>query len=149
QVHGNALKQHERRLPARVFEIIAETIREMISVSGKMGPAKVFHTVRGKINELKALEKITLPMPSKSTVYDEYTRYDAWIRLAKRKDTRAADLEFGAVGKLQRPKRVNELWEIDHHKIDLHVLLGALPWSERSIPRSLARGGIDRFWITL
>jgi putative transposase len=149
QVHGNALIQHERKLPQMVFDIIAETIREMVSVSGKIGPTKIFHTVCGKIRELNKLKQIILPTPGKTLVYNEYRRYDAWIRLARRKDARAAELEFGAIGKLQRPKRVNDLWEVDHHKFDVHVVLGAVPWSENSLPRVLARAGIDRFWICL
>jgi transposase InsO family protein len=88
-------------------------------------------------------------MPGETLVYEEYCRYSPWTRLAKLEGVKAADLEFGAVGKLQRPRRVNDLWEVDHHEFDVHTVLGAAPWSESCIPRILARAGYDRFWICM
>jgi hypothetical protein len=55
QVHRNALNPHDRKLPERVFDIILETIREAISVSGKMTPTKVYNLTCGKIKELNDL----------------------------------------------------------------------------------------------
>jgi putative transposase len=142
QVHGNAIKHHDRKLPEEWFTLIAVTIREALTVSGKMTPTKIYNLVVGKLRESGAKT-----FPSKSTVYNEYCRYDPYSRLAKRRTERDAELEYGAVGKLQRPKRVNDLWQIDHHKFDVNTLLGELPWTETSLPRVLSRAGIDRFWI--
>jgi putative transposase len=159
QVHKNSTREHERVLPQAVFDIIAETIRTAIGFSGKFGPRKIFTLAWAKIkeqNDLIDAQNLStgsktphIPYPSESIVREEYKRYDPWIRLAQNENVRAADLEFGAVGKLQRPKRINDLWELDHHLFDVHTVLGAAPWSQSSLPRILSRAGRDRFWICL
>jgi transposase InsO family protein len=147
QVHGNALKEREHKLPKFVFECIATTIRELVALSGKITPQAVFRIVRGRITEHNELHQTAFPLPGKTTVYEEFCRYDPWIRLAKRYDVKKADLEYGAVGKLQRPTRILDLCEIDHHKFDVHAVLGEVEWGETALPRILSRVGIDRFWI--
>src|SRR5258708_11129435 len=51
QVHLNALKHHDRKLPEQVFDTIGKTIQEVVKVSGKIGPKKVYDLVCGKIRE--------------------------------------------------------------------------------------------------
>lgn len=157
QVHKNSLRPHDRKLPQEVFDMIAEIIRAATELSGKVTPRKIFNLTAGMIKENNDLIKVRnlatgakvplLPTPSETTVAEEFARYKPWWKHARLHGLKAADLEFGAVGKLVRPKRINELWEIDFHEFDLHTMLGAAPWSESSIPRILSRAGIDRFWV--
>jgi transposase InsO family protein len=159
QVHRNSLRKHERKLPQKVFDTIAEVIRAAVELSGKVTPRKIFHLTSAIIKEKNDLTKVQdlatgaktplLPAPSETTVADEFARYKPWWRHARLHGVKAADLEFGAVGKLLRPTRINELWEIDFHEFDVHTVLGAAPWSESSIPRILSRAGIDRFWVCM
>jgi putative transposase len=146
QVHGNSLIAHEHRLPNFVLDTIAVTIREAVHVSGKMTPQKVFTLVRGKLREHNKLHGTTYPFPGKTTVYEQYKLHDPWLRLAKLSGKKAADLEYGAVGKLVRPTRILELAEMDGHKFDLHGELGKTSWGQ-SLSQSLSKSGIDRFWV--
>lgn len=158
-VHKNSLLEHERKLPKDVFDTIAEVVRAAVALSGKFRPRKIFHLTAGFIKDKNDLTKAQnlatgaktplLPTPSETTVAGEFARYKPWFRYARLHGLKAADLEYGAVGKLPRPKRINELWEIDFHEFDVHTTLGAAPWSESSIPRILSRAGIDRFWICM
>ncbi|MHC2462420.1 hypothetical protein [Bradyrhizobium embrapense] len=159
QVHKNSLLEHTRELPQQVFDDIAEVIRAAVALSGKFTSRKIFNLTAGFIKEKNDLTKAQnlatgaktplLPTPSETTVAGEFARYKPWFRYARLHGVNAADLEFGAVGKLPRPKRINELWEVDFHEFDVHTTLGAAPWSESSIPRILSRAGIDRFWICM
>jgi hypothetical protein len=62
----------------------------------------------------------------------------AWPRRKRAK----ADLEYGCVGKYERPERILDEVELDHHLVDIHAVLGDGP-----LGRKFARAGIDRFWI--
>ncbi|MGQ7374640.1 hypothetical protein ACTGW9_11150, partial [Streptococcus suis] len=91
--------------------------------------------------EKEPLEK-PLTEAKLTTVQTEFRRYNAWIRLAKDKGKQAADLEFGGSGKFERPTRILDVAEIDHHKFDFLGILGQTPfgkaWSAAAIPR---------FWV--
>jgi putative transposase len=159
QVHKNSLRRHDRKLPQVVFDTIAEIIRAATELSGKVTPRKIFHLTSGMIKEKNDLTEVhnlatgakvpLLPTPSETTVAGEFARYKPWWRYARLHGVTAADLQFGAVGKLIRPTRINDLWEIDFHEFNLHTTLGAAPWSESSIPKILSRAGIDRFWVCM
>lgn len=143
-IHRNAVKPRRRRLPGTVFEIIAETIRQMVKISIKLGPSKILIKVKETIDAYNEEHGTALPYPKISTVKSEYRRYDAWIRLAAEKGVEAADLEYGAVGKLERPKRILDLVELDHHKFDFHAVFGETPFV-----KAMSSAGLDRFWICL
>jgi transposase InsO family protein len=147
-VHANALKDSPKRLPRQVFEIIATTLREFLTVSGRLRPEKLFRLVRGKIREHNEMHPVKLPLPGKTTVRNEFIRYDPWIRLAVLYGAKHADLEFGAVGKLVRPTRILDLSEIDHHLFDFHGTLGKSPFGKTPFAANCKKAGIDRFWVT-
>lgn len=147
QLHGNAVTPRARRLPPRVFEIIGEQIREMVEFSHALGPLKIHTRVEKKIEEHNAEFGTALPVPSYPTVNNEYRRFDAWVRMAKKDGVAKADLEYGSVGKNPRPKRILDLVEIDHHKFDLHPIIGKL--GETTLGLELAKKGLDRFWVCL
>lgn len=161
-VHFNAVKARKRRLPQRVFAMISETIREIIEVSHKIGPTKIRILTNGKIKkendviladherrqqngEIPVRKKPNLlPEVKLTTVQNEYRRHDAWIRMAKAEGVAKADLEFGGVGKVEKPARILDLVEVDHHQFDFHGILGSTP-----LGRSWSKAGLDRFWICL
>ena len=143
-LHFNAVKKHPRKLPQKVFDIIAEQIRLCVNVSAKLGPTKISIVVDGAIDDYNRENKAYLPKPKLTTIQNEYRRFDAWIRLAKEKGVKAADLEYGAVGKLERPARILDLVELDHHKFDLHGIFGKTP-----LGKVISTTGLDRFWICL
>ncbi|WP_028133016.1 integrase catalytic domain-containing protein [Bradyrhizobium japonicum] len=169
-VHLNAIKARKRKLPDEIFSIIALEIRKMLDISPKFGPTKILIRVNLEISKRNAplldrnretearnaaneeriangeaekepLEK-PLPEAKLTTVQTEFRRYNAWIRLAKDKGKQAADLEFGGSGKFERPTRILDVAEIDHHKFDFLGILGQTPfgkaWSAAAIPR---------FWV--
>lgn len=146
-LHGNAITPRARTLPPRVFEIIGEQIREMVEFSYALGPLKIHTRVEDKIKKENAERGTSLPVPSYSTVNNEYRRYDAWVRMAKKEGVAKADLEYGSVGKNPRPKRILDLVEIDHHLFDLHPTPGEL--GETTLGLKLAQKGLDRFWVCL
>jgi transposase InsO family protein len=143
-LHGNAVRRHERKLPQTVFDIIARETRNLVEISPKLGPTKIKIVVDAAIEEYNFKNKANLPKPQLTTVQNEYRRFDAWIRLAKEKGTKQADLEFGAIGKLVRPARILDLVELDHHKFDLHGIFGKTP-----LGKAMSTGGRDRFWVCL
>jgi putative transposase len=143
-LHFNAVKKHARKLPQKVFDIIAEQIRHCVNVSAKLGPTKISIVVDGAIDDYNRKNKAYLPKPKLTTIQNEYRRFDAWIRLAKEKGVKAADLEYGAVGKLERPARILDLVELDHHKFDLRGIFGKTP-----LGKVISTTGLDRFWICL
>lgn len=169
-VHLNAIKARKRKLPDEIFSIIALEIRKMLDLSSKFGPTKILIRVNLEISrrnspivarnkeaealndanehliangevEKEPLEKL-LPLAKLTTIQNEFRRYNAWIRLAKDKGKQAADLEFGGSGKFERPTRILDVAEIDHHKFDFIGILGETPfgkaWSSAAIPR---------FWV--
>lgn len=146
-LHGNSITPRQRSIPPKVYEIISQKIREMVDISHKFGPTKISIRVNAAIDTHNAIHGTSYPHPSLSTVQNEYCRYDAWIRLAREKGVAAADLEYGAVGKLVRPARILDLVELDHHKFDLHPTTGEL--GKTTLGVELAKGGLDRFWICL
>jgi putative transposase len=143
-IHFNAVKPRRRRLPGTVFVIIASTIREMVKISAKLGPTKILIRVKEGIDAHNAKHGTALPYPKITTVKSEYRRYDAWVRLAAEKGVEAADLEYGTVGKLERPRRILDLVEVDHHKFDFHAVFGETPFVH-----AMSRAGLDRFWVCL
>ncbi|MBE7731671.1 DDE-type integrase/transposase/recombinase [Devosia faecipullorum] len=146
-LHGNSVTPRPHVIPRTVYEIIAAKIRVMVGVSHKFGPTKILIMVKAAIDAHNLEHGTSLPYPSISTVQDQYRRYDAWIRLAREKGVAAADLEYGAIGKLPRPERILDLVEIDHHKFDLHPVTGDLGQTDLGL--ELAKGGLDRFWVCL
>jgi len=146
-VHGNSVTPRSRVIPQKVYEIIGLKIRQMVNASHKFGPTKISIRVNAAIDAHNAAHGTAYQHPSLSTVDNEYRRFDAWIRLAKEKGPDAADLEYGAVGKLVRPERILDLVELDQHKFDLHPTTGEL--GKTSLGIELAKGGLDRFWICL
>ena len=171
-VHKNAIRARKRRLPREIFSIIALKIRELLDVSAKFGATKVLDRVNFEIEKRNVnirehnaeiekrnealkeqiadgsatAEKLLdlLPEAKKTTVQTEFRRYDAWLKIAKDKGTQAADLEFGGSGKFERPARILDLVEIDHHKFDFVGILGATP-----LGQAWSRAAIPRFWICL
>jgi putative transposase len=171
-VHLNAVKARKRRLPKEIFSIIALEIRKMLDVSARFGPTKILIRVNAEITKRNAptvaenlrIEKRnkeneeriangeitkekpfeTLPEAKPTTVRTEFRRYDAWIKIAKKEGKQAADLEFGGSGKFERPDRILDLGEIDHHKFDFMGILGKTPFG-----RAWSSAAIDRFWICL
>jgi hypothetical protein len=98
-VHGHALKGRPKVLPQFVFDTIAEQFRALFKMSGKITPEQLFRTVRGVIREHNKIKGTSYPLPGKTLVWKEFTRFDPWYRLAKVEGVKAADLEYGAVGK--------------------------------------------------
>lgn len=143
-VHGNALRESRRKVPQRVLDIIAMEIRKSVEVSTNLGPAKIREQVNAEIKRIDREEGTNLPLVKPTLMTAEYNRFDAWIRLAKAETPHVADLEYGAVGKLQRPNRINQLWELDHHQIDLIPILGKTP-----LGRLLSATSLGRMWITV
>lgn len=143
-VHGNALREYERQVPRRVLDIIASTIRETTHEFPHLGPSKIRKLVNEKIRGINRDEDLSLPEACPTLVNDEFNRFDAWIRKAPFDGNHAADLEFGAVGKLTRPSRINMLWELDHHVVDLIPILGETP-----LGRMLSTTALGRFGITV
>ena len=143
-VHGHALKGRPKVLPKFVFDTIAEQFRALFKMSGKITPEQLFRIVRGVIREHNEINGTSYPLPGKTLVWKEFKRFDPWYRLAKDKGRKAADLEYGAVGKLVRPKHILELAEMDGHKFDFHGVLGETSWGKK-----LSKSGIDRCWIVL
>ncbi|MET3897166.1 putative transposase [Devosia sp. UYZn731] len=146
-LHGNSITPRPHTIPLKVYEFIAEETRRLVQVSPKFGPTKIRILVKARIEQHNAEHGTNLPIPSPTTVQNEYRRFDAWVRLAKEGGVAKADLEFGAIGKLPRPERVLDLVEVDHHKFDLHPTTGDLGQTDLGI--SLAKGGVDRFWVCL
>ncbi|MCJ2050529.1 hypothetical protein [Methylobacterium sp. J-070] len=143
-IHGNALREYERQVPHRILEIIATTIRETTGEFPHLGPKKIRIRVNDKIKEINRDEDINLPYACPTLVNDEFNRFDAWIRKAQIDGQHEADLEFGSVGKLTRPKKINMLWELDHHVVDLVPVLGETP-----LGRLLSTTALGRFGITV
>jgi transposase InsO family protein len=143
-LHANATRRHSRKLPQIVFDLIVDQIRELVDVSPKLGPTKVLIELKGKIAAYNRKNGTNVPVPKLTTVQNEYRRFDAWVRLAKKKGAKAADLEFGLIGKLVRPSRILDLVELDHHKFDLHGIFGATP-----LGKAVSKSGLDRFWVCL
>jgi putative transposase len=143
-VHFNAVKARQRRLPQIVFALISETIRELVEVSHKLGPTKIRIRANEKLEEHNARHGTNIGKIKLTTVQNEYRRYDAWIRLAKAEGVAKADLEFGGVGKVEKPRRILDLVEVDHHQFDFHGILGSTPFG-----KSWSKAGLDRFWICL
>jgi putative transposase len=143
-VHGNAIRGRGRVLPQFVFDTIAVQIRTLFKQSGKITPEQVFRAVRGELNHINETTGTSYPLPGKNTVWKEFKRFDPWCRIAKVKGPKAADLEYGAVGKLVEPTYILELVEMDAHKFDFHGIVGKTSWGKH-----LANSGIDRFWILL
>jgi putative transposase len=143
-VHGNALKPRDRVLPQFVFDTIALQMRTLFKQSGKITPEQLFRAVRGQLKHLNDTTGTSYPLPGKNTVWKEFKRYDPWYRIAKDKGPKAADLEYGAIGKLVEPTFILELVEMDAHKFDFHGIVGKTSWGKR-----LSNSGIDRFWILL
>lgn len=146
-LHGNSVTPRARTIPPMVFQIIEEQIRTMVEFSHKLGPTKIQIRVNKKIDEHNAAFGTSLPKPSYSTINNEYRRFNAWIRMAKKEGVQKADIEYGAVGKLERTKRILDLVELDHHLFDLHPIVGSL--GETHLGIALAQGGLDRFWVCL
>jgi putative transposase len=169
-VHLNAVKARKRRLPDEIFNIIALEIRKMLDVSSKFGPTKILIRANLEISrrnapvvarneetkarnvaneeriangelESEPLEK-TLPEAKLTTVQTEFRRYNAWIRLAKDQGKQAADLEFGGSSKFERPTRILDEAEIDHHLFDFIGILGKTPFG-----RAWSAAAIPRFWV--
>ena len=143
-LHLNAVLPHPKQLPQTVFDIIASEIRKMVKLSPKLGPTKILLRVKEEIGNYNRKNGTNLPTPGLTTVQSEYRRYDAWIRLASEKGTDAADLEFGAIGKLERSRRILDTVEVDHHKFDLHGIFGKTP-----LGKAMSDCGMDRFWVCL
>ncbi|ABE62673.1 Integrase, catalytic region [Nitrobacter hamburgensis X14] len=164
-VHANAIKARKAKLPKQVFSIIGMTIRELVELSAEFGPTKIKMRTNHKIVERNAEIRLhnkeikkridegeltkeallpELPEVGLSTVQVQYRRYDAWIRLAKENGAQAADLEFGGAGRFERPKRILDICEFDHHQFDFMGVLGETPFG-----RAWSKAGIDRFWICL
>ncbi|MDB5530212.1 MAG: Integrase, catalytic region [Devosia sp.] len=146
-LHGTCVTPRPQTIPPKVYEIVAGEIRRMVGVSHKFGPTKILIMVKAKIEEYNDRHGTKLEAPSLTTVQNEYRRFDAWIRLAKAEGVAKADLEYGSVGKLERPARILDLVEVDHHKFDLHPVTGDLGKTHLGV--ELAKGGLDRFWICL
>jgi transposase InsO family protein len=142
-LHGNAVSPKKRRLPQAVFDIIAKTIREMVAISAKLGPKKICIRANERIQEYNLQHSTELPEAKIGIVTYEYNRYDAWIRMARAEGIDKADLEYGCVGKYQRPERILDEVELDHHLVDIHAVLGKTP-----LGADFSRAGIDRFWVT-
>jgi putative transposase len=143
-VHGHALNPRPKVLPQFVFDTIAEQFRALFKMSGKITPEQLFRAVRGAIKEHNDTKGTSYPLPGKTLVWEEFTRFDPWYRLAKVDGVKAADLEYGAVGKLVRPLHILELAEMDGHKFDFHGVLGKTSWG-----KCLSSSGIDRCWTVL
>ncbi len=143
-VHGNSLREYGRRIPQRVLDVIAVEIRKSIEVSPNLGPTKIGILVNNEIKRINRTEGTSLPLAKPTLMTAEYNRFDPWIRIAKAEGVHVADLEYGAVGKLQRPKKINQLWELDHHQLDLVLVLGDTP-----LRRMLSKCGLSRIWITV
>jgi putative transposase len=171
-VHLNAVKARKRKLPKEIFSIIALEIRKMLDISPRFGATKILIRVNAEITKRNApiiadniaIERLnkeneeriangeavrqdtgkTLPFAKLTTVQTEFRRYDAWIKIAKAEGKQAADLEFGGSGKFERPMRILDLVEIDHHKFDFMGILGETPFG-----RAWSTAAIDRFWICL
>jgi putative transposase len=169
-VHLNAVKARKRRLPQEIFSIIGLEIRKMLDVSARFGPTKIRIRVnaeitrrnvpilamnaeiekRNKENEeliergeaVKEPLEATLPEAKLTTVQVEFRRYDAWLRKAKKDGKQAADLEFGGSGRFERPVRILDLAEMDHHKFDFMSILGQTPFG-----KAWSNAAIDRFWV--
>jgi transposase InsO family protein len=144
-VHGNYQRPYNRKISQRVLDVIAAVIREQAgTLPHALRPSTVRRLVNAKIREINLLEGIHLPPVKITTVTSEFNRYDGWVRLAATKGKHAADLEFGAVGKLVRPTRINQLWELDNHSIDLIPILGST-----DLGQLLSKSALGRLDITL
>jgi putative transposase len=143
-VHGNAVKPRNKVLPQFVFNAIAVQMRTLFKQSGKITPEQVFRAVRGQLKHLNDTTGTSHPLPGKNTVWKQFKRFEPWYRMAKDKGPKAADLEYGAVGKLVEPTYILELVEMDAHKFDFHGIVGKTSEGEL-----LSNSGIDRFWILL
>lgn len=141
-VHGNALREYERQVSRRVLEIIAVTIRETVDKVPHLGPRAIRNLVNDKIQKINETEDANVPKACPTLVNDEFNRFDAWIRKAQVEGPHEADLEFGSVGKLTRPKHINMLWELDHHVVDLIPVLGETPLGLLMASTGMARVGI-------
>jgi hypothetical protein len=164
-VHKNAIKARKQKLPKQVFSIISATIRYLVEISAEFGPTKIQMVANQKIDDRNAEIRIRneeikkliengelpkealleeLPTVGLTTVQIQYRRFDAWIRLAKEQGVQAADLQFGGQGSFERPKRILDVVEYDHHQFDFTGILGETPFG-----RAWSKAGIDRFWICL
>jgi len=143
-VHVNAARPHRRRVPREALEILASQIRSMVSISPKLGPSKIYAKTKAAIRTYNLEHNAQIPAPSLSTVQREYRRYDAWRRLAAARGRQVADTEYGTLGKLQRPQRILDLVEIDHHQFDLHGIFGSTP-----LGNAMSAVGLDRFWVCM
>jgi len=164
-VHKNAIKSREQKLPKEVFSIISATIRYLVEISAEFVPTKIQMVANqridgrnaeirirneeikklienGELSERRLLDE--LPTVGLTTVQVQYRRFDAWIRLAKEQGVQAADLQFGGQGSFERPKRILDVVEYDHHQFDFAGILGETPFG-----RVWSKAGIDRFWICL
>lgn len=142
--HGNASAIRARRISPRVLEEIHAKIRSAVEEFPLLGPTKLRSLVDGRLKEIRAAEGLHLPLPSLSVVTKEFNRHDAWWRMAQREGRKKADLEYGAVGKLERPERILDLVELDHHLIDLIAVLGKSPMGP-----TLAKAGLGRMWAAI
>ncbi|GJD91863.1 hypothetical protein BHAOGJBA_5416 [Methylobacterium hispanicum] len=144
-VHGNYQRPYNRKISQRVLDLIATIIREQAdTLPHALRPGIIRGQVNTKIKEINLEERLQIPPVRTTTVTSEFNRYDGWIRLAATKGKHAADLEFGAVGKLVRPTRINQHWELDHHSIDLIPILGST-----ELGQMLSKSALGRLDITL
>jgi putative transposase len=143
-LHGSATKPKKRSIHPKALFLIAQTIRELVNISAKLGPKKIQMETNGKIKAHNLEHKTEIPEVKIGVVQYEYRRYDAWIRMAKSEGRAKADLEYGCVGKYERPERILDEVELDHHLVDVHALLGKSP-----LGVAFVKAGIDRFWVTI
>jgi len=143
-IHKNAVRPHRRRVSREALEILATTIRKMVPISPTIGPKAIYIQTKLEIEAYNREHNTSIVPPSHSTVQNEWRRYDAWVRLAAARGRQAADAEYGTFGTLQRPSRILDLVEIDHHKFDLHATFGSTPSGS-----AVSSAGLDRFWLCM
>lgn len=153
------LKGRTDWLDAEVDLVVEETIEEHYKNRAALSPKEVAEAVQGALavpnaalrktlrladdayNDMSAAERRRLGFliaPHVTTILRRIQRHEGYATTRARQGKRKADGTFLPVGKPPKAKRVNEVWYIDHTRLDGHLVLGG---KDRSV--------IGRPWVTI
>jgi|GEM_PF-4724756 transposase InsO family protein len=156
--------RHERKgrtdwLDDEVDLVVEETIDEFFKLKRQLGPKEIAEAVGGEIasrnrahaaalgiddvyyNALAKAERSKLGFliaPHATTVLRRLMRHEGYETTCARSGRKAADSIFKPVLKAPKAKRVNQVWYIDHTRLDGHLVINGRK-----------KAVLGRPWVTL
>lgn len=135
---------YRSRLSPEQDVIIEEAIDTAYLTRAKLPKIEVANRVTNLIsieNEKRGSGIAHIPIPDRSTIYRRIQRLDKYLEAVARDGQSAADAKFKPIFAGPKAKRVGEVYEIDHHRVDVSMIDAATgfllgrPWLTLVIDR--------------